>query len=86
VNLIGHGSRGVPGIDPHDGHADLGERAVDDLLEDRALVLEVQVKRAPRDQGGRDDVLDLGLVVTAARKHVAGMVQDLLPPFGLAHR
>ena len=72
-------------VDPHDRHAEPRDRAVDDLLEDGALVLEVEIEGPPRDAGGGDDVVDLCRVVAAPRKDVAGHVEDLLPSLRLAH-
>ncbi len=63
----------------------LRERAVDDLLEDGALVLEVKVEGAARDPGGGHDVVDLGVVVAAPREDVASVVQNLLPTLDLTH-
>ena len=65
LHLLGHGLAPVVRIDAHDRHAEAREGAVDDLLEDGALVLEVQIERAARDPGGGDDVVDLRRVVAA---------------------
>src|SRR6185312_10756719 len=79
-------ARGVVRIDAEDRHPQAGEDAVDDLLEDGALVLEVEVESSARDPGRGDDVVDLRGVVPTLREHVARVVEDLLPPLGLVHR
>src|ERR1019366_5355567 len=72
-------------VHPDDRHPDVGERAIDDLLEDRALVLEIQVKRAARDAGFGHDLVDLRVGIAPPREDLAGGVQDTLPPLDLAH-
>ena len=57
---------------------------VDNLLEDGALVLEVEVER-PGDACGGDDVLNLRRVVAALREDVPRDGRDLLPRSGLPH-
>src|SRR5690606_15815250 len=57
--------------------------AIDELGEDRALVLEVEIEGPARDARPRDDVVDGGVVVTAPRENIAGCSQDLLASFGL---
>ena len=78
-------ARRVVRVDPEDGHAEAREDAVDDLLEDGALVLEVEIEGAARDARGGDDVVDLRGVVAALGEDVARVVQDLLAPLGLVH-
>ena len=62
-------------VDALDRHAEADEEAVDDLFEDGALVLEVEIEGAARDARRVDDVLDFRRV-GATREHVARHLQD----------
>ena len=50
---------------------------LDDGFEQRALVGEVDVKRALGDAGGARDLAHAGAVKTEIHEHLAGAVQDL---------
>jgi hypothetical protein len=75
----------VFGVHAHDRHAESSERVVDDLLEDRALVFEVEIEGPSCHSGGRDDVVDLRRVVAVLREHVTRMMEDLVATFGFVH-
>ena len=75
----------ILGVDAHDGGAEARERPVHDLLEDRALVVEVQVEGAARDAGGGHDVVDFCGVIPALREDIASVGEDLLSTLGLVH-
>src|SRR5262249_2887184 len=73
-------------VDAHDGEVKAGEEAIDELGEDAALVLEVEVEGPAGDLGRSDDVFDLGCVVAALREDVAGAGEKLRAALGLIHR
>jgi hypothetical protein len=85
ADLVGDAAVRVVRVDGLNRHADAGEHPVDDLLEDAALVLEIEIERAAGDPGGGDDVVDLGRVIPALREDIARVVQDLLAALGLVH-
>lgn len=67
----------IRGVDALDALRDAREEPIDELLEDRPLVLEVEIERPARDLGTRDDVVDLRLVVPLLGEDVAGAIEDL---------
>src|SRR5262249_17403351 len=62
-----------------DRHRDLGGETIDELGENRPLVVEVQVISAARDPRLRHDVVDGGLMVASLGEYAAGSAQYLLP-------
>jgi hypothetical protein len=61
---------------------------VDDLVKDRAFVLEVAIERGVSDAHALGDVRHTGIVVTRFCEHLDGRVDDLLAqsqlaPFGV---
>jgi hypothetical protein len=85
AHLITYGPRRIVRIYAKDRHRQFRERPIDNLFEDRALVLEVEIERAARDAGSRDDVFDLGRVIAPLREYVARVLQQLLSSLGLLH-
>src|SRR5262249_62043562 len=59
------------------------EEAADDLVEDLALFLKVEVKRALGDGGGARDVVDGRGVIAFLREHAARGLDELSAPLEL---
>ena len=78
-------STSAAGVDLEDGRAEALEEQVDELGEDGAFVLEVEVEGALGDLRGGDDVVDLRVVVALRGEDVARRSQQLLPPLRLVH-
>ena len=63
---------------------DRSDEGIDDLVEDRALVLEVAVKGGVPDADPLGDVGHTGVVIARFGEHLDGRVDDLFPQLQLA--
>jgi len=75
--LVFDGRRARVRVDSDDVLAELTQEAIEELDEDRALALEVEIERAARHARGGDEIADAGLVVAALREDAQRDVEEL---------
>ena len=74
------------GLDGCDAVGEGVHEGIDELLEDRSFVLEIQVERAAGDLGAGHDVVDAGVVVALLGEHLGGHRKDLFASLCPVHR